>query len=147
MSFDHYKPAFDRDGFVIVRQLLTPAELAELKANLDRYVREVVPSLPDAAAFYEVKGRPETLKQMQHMADFDPWFEAYRRHPKWLGLATALIGEEAHAEQPEWFCKPAGNLLPTPPHQDNYYFNLKPPHVLTIWMAMEPVDEANGCLR
>jgi phytanoyl-CoA hydroxylase len=147
MDYSQHKAAYDRDGFTIVRQLITPAELAELKANLDRYIGTVVPTLPDAAAFYEVKGKPETLKQMQHMGDHDAWFKAYQKHPAWVGLAAALIGEEAYAEQPEWFCKPAGNQLPTPPHQDNYYFNLTPPNVLTIWMAMEPVDEANGCLR
>src|SRR5205814_197443 len=133
--------------FVLVRQLLAPADFADLQANLDRYIRDVVPALPDAAAFYEEKGNPATLKQMQHMADHDAWFEAYRRQPRWVALAAALIGEEAHAEQPEWFCKPPGNKLPTPPHQDNYYFNLTPPHVLTVWMALERVDEENGCLR
>jgi phytanoyl-CoA hydroxylase len=147
MKYEQYKSAFDRDGFVIVRQLLSADEFADLKANLDRYIREIVPTLPDADAFYEVKGRPETLKQLQFMDKNDLYFSAYRRHPRWCALAQALIGEEAHSEQPEWFCKPAGNLLPTPPHQDNYYFNLTPPHVLTIWMALEPVDEANGCLR
>src|SRR5262249_54240114 len=65
MNFDQYRAAYDRDGFVVVRQLLSPEEFADLKANLDRYVREVVPGLPDAAAFYEDKGNPATLKQMQ----------------------------------------------------------------------------------
>ena len=30
---------------------------------------------------------------------------------------------------------------PTPPHQDNYYFCLKPPDVVTLWVALDPVDE------
>lgn len=147
MNFTSYKAAFDRDGFTIVRQLLTPDEFADLKANIARYIRDIVPRLPDSDAFYEEKGNPATLKQMQFMAKNDAFFEAYCRHPKWKGLAETLIGEEAHTDQPEWFCKPPGNKLPTPPHQDNYYFNLSPPHVLTIWMAMERVDEENGCLR
>ena len=47
----------------------------------------------------------------------------------------------------EWFNKPPGTDSPTPPHQDNYYFCLRPPSVLTIWLALDPVDEENGCLR
>src|SRR5947207_814654 len=96
MNLDQYKSAFDRDGFVIVPQLLERSELAELCANLDRYIREVVPSLPDSEAFYLDKSRPETLKQLQHMGR-DQYFNDYRRHPKWLALAAALIGEEARA--------------------------------------------------
>jgi phytanoyl-CoA hydroxylase len=146
MAFDQYRAEFDRDGFVLVRQLFTPAEFAELRANLDRYIREVVPTLPDSAAFYLDKEHPETLKQMQHMGA-DSYFREFGRHPKWLALAHALIGEEVNPEQPEWFNKPPGTTSPTPPHQDNYYFCLRPPQVLTIWMALDPVDEENGCLR
>ncbi len=35
----------------------------------------------------------------------------------------------------------------TPPHQDNYYFCLEPANVLTMWLALDPVDAENGCLR
>ncbi len=146
MSYQPSKAAYDRDGFVIVRQLLSPSELDELRSNLDRYVREVVPTLPDGDAFYEDRSRPETLKQLQRMGR-DPFFRSYMKHPKWQSLAETLIGEAAQAEEPEWFNKPPNTQHMTPPHQDNYYFCMKPPHVLTIWLALEPVDEENGCLR
>lgn len=145
MSFAQAKTDFDRDGFTIVRQLLSPAEFGELRQNLERYIREVVPTLPDSDAFYEDRSRPETLKQLQHMGQ-DPFFRGYMQQPKWLSLAATLVGEEAKAEEPEWFNKPPGTHHVTPPHQDNYYFNLKPPNVVTIWMALEKVDEENGCL-
>jgi phytanoyl-CoA hydroxylase len=144
MSFEQYKKAYDRDGFVIVRQLLALAEFADVCRNLERYVREVVPTLPDRQPFD--RHRPVTLHQMQHMAG-DPFFRDYVRHPKWKGLAEALVGEQANARAPEWFHKPPGTSHFTPPHQDNYYFNLKPPSVVTIWMALDPVDGENGCLR
>lgn len=145
-DFAQYKADYDRDGFAIVRQFLPAAEFAELTENLDRYIRDVVPTLSDAHAFYHEKGRPETLKQMQHMA-CDPFFAAYRQHPTWIALATAVVGEKAIGEEPEWFNKPPGTVHVTPPHQDNYYFNLKPPHVCTIWLALDRVDDENGCLR
>lgn len=146
MSFDRYQSDYDRDGFVIVRQLLAPDDLAELTRELERYAREVVPTLPDKYAFYDDKSRPETLKQLQHM-DVDPFFRAYRNHPTWSALARALVGEDVESMGPEWFNKPPGTSKHTPPHQDNYYFCLKPPHVITIWMALDHVDDDNGCLR
>jgi phytanoyl-CoA hydroxylase len=140
------KDLFDRDGFVVVRQFLIAEEFAELRAQLDRYVREVVPLLPDSAAFYVDKGRPQTLKQMQHMGA-DPFFRDYPRHPHWLALARTLAGEEVQGQEPEWFNKPPGTDSPTPPHQDNYYFCLTPPNVVTLWLALDSVDEENGCLH
>jgi len=137
---------FARDGFVVIRQLLPPDELEELRANLDRYIRDVVPGLPDADAFYEDRARPETLKQLQRMGH-DPYFAAYGRNPRWANVAEALVGEPAMAEQPEWFNKPPGTNHVTPPHQDNYYFCLTPASVVTIWLALDDVDAENGCLR
>lgn len=146
MNFENYKSSYDRDGYVIVRQLVSPAVYGELTRELARYIREVVPMLPDKHAFYDDKSRPETLKQLQHM-DVDSYFHEYKKHPSWSALARALVGEEVESMGPEWFNKPPGTSKHTPPHQDNYYFCLKPPKVITIWMALDEVDDGNGCLR
>lgn len=146
MPFDALKPAYDRDGFVVVRRFLPPAELAELTEELDRYVREVVPTRPESAAFFLDRARPETLKQLQDMTG-DPYFAGYATHPRWHELARALVGEAVTCQGPEWFNKPPASASPTPPHQDNYYFNLAPPNVVTVWLALDPVDDTNGCLR
>lgn len=146
MNFEALKTSYDRDGFVVVRQLLPAPELALLQHELDRYIREIVPTLPDADAFYVDRNRPETLKQLQHMGR-DSFFRDYAKHPIWMALAESLVGEQVTVQEPEWFNKPAGTQSPTPPHQDNYYFCLSPPHVVTIWMALDPVDDENGCLR
>ena len=146
MPFEVEKQQYDQVGFAIVRQLLGATDFAELRDNVDRYIRDVVPTLSDADAFYHDRSRPETLKQMQRMGQ-DAYFRDYLKNPKWQALAEALIGEPAQAEQPEWFNKPPGINHVTPPHQDNYYFCLRPANVLTIWMALDPVDAENGCLR
>jgi len=145
--FDHLKANFDRDGFVIVGGLLPPDDFAELNRQLDRYIREVVPTLPAEDAFYDVdRSRPETLKQL-HRVDQDPFFADYKNHPVWHSLAESLLGEPVTAEPPEWFNKPPGSDKGTPPHQDNYYFCLDPCSVLTIWMALDTVDDENACMR
>ena len=143
---DDLKHDFDRDGFVVIRGFLPPDQLRELQDNLNRYIREVVPTVPETDAFYEDRARPSTLKQLQRMGR-DPFFAEYRRHPRWVAVAEALLGEPAEADEPEWFNKPAGTNHVTPPHQDNFYFCLTPPHVLTIWLALDRVDTENGCLR
>jgi len=146
MNYETARQTFDRDGFVIVRQFLAANELTAVVEQLDRYIRDVVPGLSDAHAFYHDRCRPATLKQMQFM-QVDPFFRGSTQHPKWKGLAEALVGEAADCDSPEWFNKPPGVDHPTPPHQDNYYFNLQPPNVVTIWLALDKVDDENGCLR
>lgn len=147
MSISGLRAEYDRQGFVVVRQFLPPDEFVELNLQLDRYIREVVPGLTAKQAFYHDRSRPETLKQMQHMVECDPFFRDYANHPAWNAAASDLLGEEVVCQGPEWFNKPPGIEHPTPPHQDNYYFNLAPPQVCTIWLALDAVDDDNGCLR
>lgn len=146
MNYAQHAAEFQTQGFTIVRQLLPADEFAELQHELARYIRDVVPTLADTYAFYQDRSKPETLKQLHNMA-VDPYFEQYRQNPRWSELAVALLGESATALEPEWFGKPPRTPHPTPPHQDNYYFKLVPPNVLTIWMALEEIDDENGCLR
>lgn len=146
MTFECEKQAYDEQGFVIVRQFLSAADFTELRENLNRYVHDVVPTLPDTEAFFHDRSRPETLKQLQRMG-CDPFFHNYMRHPKWTELAASLVGEAVTADQPEWFNKPPATNHVTPPHQDNYYFCLTPSNVVTIWLALDDVDAENGCLR
>lgn len=143
-EFEKYRADYERDGFVVIPQFLTGDDFSELTSELDRYIAEVVPTLPDSAAFFQDKKSPETLKQMQHM--IDPFFVEYGTREPFVSLAEALMGEPVRAQKPEWFNKPPGTDHPTPPHQDNFYINLDPPP-LTMWLAMDPVDAENGCLR
>ncbi|MEE3373348.1 MAG: phytanoyl-CoA dioxygenase family protein [Planctomycetota bacterium] len=134
------------DGFVVLRQFLPPSDLQELTDSLDAYIRTIVPGLPDSSAFYHDRRRPETLKQMQHFQQA-PSLTDYPMRPQWLEMAAGLLGESVVSMGPEWFNKPPGVEHPTPPHQDNFYFKLSPPQVITAWLALDPADEANGCLR
>ncbi len=146
-DFSDLCPGFQRDGYVIVRSLLPAAEFEQVQRELDRYIRDVVPHSPAGDAFYEDGPQGgKALKQL-HRLDQDPFFAAYKNDPTWRQLAETLIGEPCVAESPEWFNKPPGSTQGTPPHQDNYYFCLEPCNVVTVWMALDTVDDENACLR
>jgi phytanoyl-CoA hydroxylase len=138
---------FRGDGVVHLPGFLSQSEIVELDENFARYIKEVVPTLPPADAFYEVDGDRRALKQMQRITDHDAYFDGLRRRPKFLQLAELLLEGPVRSEGVEWFNKPARIGKPTPPHQDGFYFCLKPDEALTIWIALDDVDEENGCVR
>jgi len=146
-AFETYKKNFDQDGFVFIRNFLLPQELAELEQNLNRYIAEVVPGLPPTDAFYETEGGPATLKQMQFMQKNDDFFKEFHLRRRFSDLAETLLGMPIVSQGMEYFNKPAGVGQQTPPHQDGYYFNLIPSQALTLWFALDEVNEENGCVR
>jgi len=145
-DYQSYKNKFDSDGFVVVQDFLTKEELGELRSQLERYLRDRVPTLPGTHAFYQDKTRPETLKQMQFMEKVEPFFREYCGHPKWNAMAETLLGEPIASRSPSWFNKPPLIEHTTPPHQDNYYSRYDPCSYVMIWLALDEVDDENGCL-
>jgi len=138
---------FFAEGYVVIRGFLSGGQLSMLREQLDRYIRVVVPGSAAGDAFYEDRSRPETLKQL-HRIEQDAFFAGYLGHSLWRHTAESLLGEEVRSPQgAEWFNKPPSTTHATPPHQDNFYFCLSPPQVLTMWLALDDVDEENGCLR
>ena len=62
-------------------------------------------------------------------------------------VAEIVLREKAEPKNLQFFNKPPGIGKPTPPHQDGYYFMLKKHNAVTCWLALEKVDEENGCIH
>jgi len=140
------KITFEEDGFVAVRGFCNGEELQAIESALATFIEEVAPSLPPEQVFYEDKTDRSTLKQIQRMHEIDEFFGAFfERKPR--QLAEELLGEPVIAKNLQYFNKPPGIGKATPAHQDGQYFMLEPCHALTMWMALDPVDEENGCVR
>ena len=138
---------FDADGFVALRQFVDGTQLGDLLANVDRFVRDIVPQLPPEHAFYEDKDNPATLKQIQNMGDYDPQFHEMLTASRFREIAESLLHGPVVPKNLQYFNKPSGVGLPTPPHQDGYYFMLDPCEAVTMWLALDDVDAENGCVR
>jgi len=66
---------------------------------------------------------------------------------KFKDLAEMLLEDKVIGRNLEYFNKPPMIGKPTPPHQDGYYFMLNPSVAVTMWMALEPADDDNGCVK
>jgi phytanoyl-CoA hydroxylase len=141
------KAGFDRDGFIAIRPLFDAARMAEINRELDRYLSECVPQMAPTEVYYEDKADRTTVKQMMYLERYDPYFEALLGDSVIHDLAETVLGERAVARNMEYFNKPPGIGKQTPPHQDGYYFKIAPPQAVTGWLALEPVDDENGCLQ
>lgn len=141
------KADYARDGFVRLPGFLDADQMKDLLSNLDRYVREVAPGLPNTDVFFEDKAQPDTLKQLIRMGQHDPFFGRMMDESAFTRLAELLLGRKTASRNMQFFNKPAKVGLPTPPHQDGYYWMITPCEGLTMWLALEEVDEENGCVR
>ncbi len=139
--------AYQRDGFAHFRQFVAGEDFDELVRRLDRFISQVVPGMEREEVFYEDKDDASTLKQVQNLGAHDPWFHSLFVSGPLRDLAETLLQGPAVPKNLQFFNKPPGIGQPTPAHQDGYYFMLEPCEALTMWLALEAVDEENGCVR
>ncbi len=138
---------FKADGFVALRKFIAGEELTELIENVDRFIEKIVPQLPPEQLFYEDKNDAATLKQIQHMGDHDPWFHELFTNSRFREVAELFLAGPVVPKNMQYFNKPPRIGQATPPHQDGFYFMLDPCEAVTMWFALDDVDEENGCVR
>ncbi len=143
---DH-KTDFDADGYVAIRPFFDAAKMAEINRELDRFLRDCVPQMSETEVYYEDKSDRTSVKQMMYLEKYDGYFKRLLESSEVHALAEEVLGEPAIAQNMEYFNKPPGIGKQTPPHQDGYYFKVAPPQAVTGWLALEPVDDENGCLN
>lgn len=145
--WDQARLQFETDGYAIVRGFVSREEVDEINDEIERYIADVIPTLPPEEAFYEVKGDPASLKQLPRIDQHDAYFERLHRHPRMGEFAEYLLGCDVVGRDLQWFNKPPELGTPTPAHQDGFYDKIEPIEMVNMWLALDPADEQNGCVR
>lgn len=133
---------YENDGVVRVRGLFSADEVVALRAELERYMHDDLASKPADARTLEADGK--TVRNLWRLEIHHPAFTPMVEKPEILALVSALVHGEPLLMGVETFNKPARVGSGVPYHQDNAYFCQTPPDMLTVWIAIDAVTEANG---
>jgi phytanoyl-CoA hydroxylase len=146
MNPNEIKKFYDDKGFVAVNGFLSIDRNNELIRETERFIKDVLPTIPAEEVYYEDRQDLSTLKQIQRMHDFDPWFNDLAYSSEVKGLAELLLGGNAILKNTQYFNKIPNQGKETPAHQDGYYFMIKPQEALTMWLSLGDADAENGAV-
>lgn len=141
------RAGFLKDGYIFFPSFLNEQEITSVKNRLERFIENKVQDMPKKDVYYEDVNDKSTLKQLQRLFQYDSFFEEMKCNSRFEKLASILLNDGVEGKNIQYFNKPPKIGQPTPAHQDGYYFMLEPNEAVTMWMALEPVDEENGCVR
>ncbi len=147
------KAQFDRDGFLVLRGLFSPAEAAAIRdafmaENADgpvpglSSIGEGVTDPADPLAFYPRMMNPHSQPGRAVGRIARDFLLDARLEP----VLTGLLGEEPVGVQTMFYFKPAG-ARGQELHQDNFYLRVKPGTCLAAWLAVDDVDAGNGGMK
>lgn len=125
---------YRRDGAIALRGVLTPDEVDELRAGVERNLES-----PSALA----------IREGSFFEDFRNWdsiaeFEAVIRGSRLAEVAGALMGaSRVRLFHDHVLVKEAGSTEPTPWHQDQPYYSIDGMQNVSFWVPLDPVSEEN----
>jgi ectoine hydroxylase-related dioxygenase (phytanoyl-CoA dioxygenase family) len=132
---EHYR----EEGYVIPKYRLPDELLARLRQSVDR----LLSTYTDVAQ--EDIANPHMLPPTEGPA-MNPFMTA-ARHPAVLDMLEQLIGPDIILWITRVLCKPAAKGREVPWHQDGEYWPMRPLATCSVWIALDPVSTANGCMR
>ncbi len=148
---------FRRDGFLIVRGLLTAGEVASLKEHIAVVAGGTVQVNPSrlqkeprvSAGEADPVSRTDSYRKMSHLAFDDDVFRAHAQNDRILDCVEQLLGEQdIKLYQDQLFMKPPRIGSRQSYHQDQPLgFEVEPgDRMVTCWAALDEATIANGCL-
>ena len=142
------RAAYDRDGFVVVRGLFGPAEMAEAAAEaewlLARY--DHLKSARNLRCRWQtnVFTGECTFETFDPVTDLGPVCRRLALDPRLLAVLAELYGEPACLFKDKLIYKPPG-VKGYGLHQDWIAWDGFPRSFLTVLVPFDPADRANGC--
>ena len=157
---------FRRDGFIVMRDLVSADEIAELRTHTEELMQGRLPEQQTAVMSQRDTQRDEgtTMQALEappaHLSPEEKadYFlrvhmlhrrlelhERFLLHPGVLDVLEVLIGPDVLALQTMLFIKGPGK-----PgqgwHQDSYYIPTHPDTLCGAWIAIDDCDEQNGAM-
>ena len=139
--------SFQQLGFFVIEKFISYAEVTQIHSEFSRVQKEVIPKMSASEVYYDQKGDRNSLKQLQRLNVHDAFFNTLLINSPFQEIAEHLLGEPVEGKNLQYFNKRPMVSQPTPPHQDGHYFMIEPVKAVTLWLALDQVDEVNGCVR
>lgn len=147
---------YQEQGYIAVENAFTPDEVEIARSAIFDLVAGRVPGFNGVEFEADAEGRLASLsldERMDHVRKcmgfvaYEARLAALSRHPKLMPILHRLVGPEIKLFQDMALLKPPGGRE-KPWHQDNAYFDIPlDTPVVGVWIALDPVDVANGCMH
>ena len=134
------KSFYQKQGYVVPAWRISESKIALMRQALDRLIADNPGVRPEKLVSAHIENGNEGVKGSRAFLDL-------ARDPELVELISSAIGEDVILWGCQVFCKPGGDGLETPFHQDGHYWPIRPLATCTAWIALDPSKRENGCLK
>lgn len=132
MNATDIKEQYDTDGYTIVCSVIDQGLVEEARAHV-AWLIEQNPDVP-----------PEGLDTF--LVGDDPFWLRLVSDPRLLDCVEPILGQDIALFASHYIAKPPKTGKAVGWHQDGSYWPLEPMEVATVWLALDVVNDENGCM-
>jgi phytanoyl-CoA hydroxylase len=145
------KHFFEGNGYVVIEDIVSAAELAEYRRLYDAFLSgeiECGRNRSDLGGHTERKRQDvENVTQIMWPSDFVPGLSNTAYYQRALAVARQLIGNDASFDFDMLIDKEPRTDSATPWHQDAaYWINVEDKRAASAWLALDDAGIQNGCM-
>jgi phytanoyl-CoA hydroxylase len=130
----------EKDGVVLIDSLLSKDEVADTRAQMLRYEKEVLPGVPRVHYEFHPNG---DLRSMSDMQRYDEWWNKFGNQDRFFDLCRSVVDWDPVMFYLETFPKWPG-CGPLRLHQELFAGPVEPPQYMHLWIALDDVTNDNG---
>ncbi|MEJ0020586.1 MAG: phytanoyl-CoA dioxygenase family protein [Acetobacteraceae bacterium] len=148
---------YRRDGYLVVRQVLSRSHVADCLAALTALAEGLEPDRRDASgAFIALEpdadaasvARADLIRKFGDFTDASPALRRAAMSARLHAVLDALMGQGRVMLQEMALVKPPRVSGEKPWHQDAAYFRGSDPDLMFgVWIALDPATRDNGCME
>ena len=164
MDMKARKDFFEKEGYLVVEDLLSAAEVERCQTEIHRLHQFAAGQESDAekeqaeVARRHVQREPfardETqsdnlpvLRKAENTRQYSDVFRDLAQHPKLISVVQELIGIDLLLFRSTLMFKPAFHGSSHGLHQDSAYWPMEPPNLVTVSIALNDATVENGCFK
>lgn len=146
--------AYHRDGYLVVEDLLTSAEVQALGQRLREYTHggrpadqlrlQVEPRVQRGELAVDHPG--DGIRKIDGLVEGDELFNRLGRHDHIAGIIAQILGPDLKMFRNSLLLKPPQVGSQKGMHQDSPYWPIEPMELCSCWFALDDATAENGCM-
>ena len=142
-DFNEAALLYDENGFVVFKGMIEKEIISQLLSEVEKV--KINPKLNHKRDLHYAN--KNEISSMHNIADYSEYYKNFIRKSKVSEFFKYVYGEAKDVIfNSSYFAKPKRFGVSTKPHQDNAFFCMVPPEVMTCWFPVDFSDTRNGTL-
>lgn len=143
------KKHYDEKGWVVYKKLFSIDQINLINSIIDDFLDKEIKSnnkIDRSINFVDKNKDVKNINSFHELAKCEE-IKNFAQKKHVLDVTKVFLNSDPEFRCCELFAKPALVGLPSPAHQDNYYWGVNGANALTVWIALNYSNKNSGCVH